>query len=92
MCRFTGINQFIKVDEMSHLIKIVKFEMYPKYELITSHTMKRSFATIYFGKIKTTILMQITGHSRESNFKSYIGGNPNKDTIADIFMECLKRF
>ena len=63
----------------------------PKYELITSHTMRRSFATNYFGKIETPILMEITGHSRESTFLSYIGENPNKDAVADVFKERLRR-
>jgi hypothetical protein len=40
--------------------------------LITSHTTKRSFATNYFEKIETPILMEITGHSRESTFLSYM--------------------
>ncbi len=35
--------------------------------------------------------MEITGHSRESTFLSYIGENPNKDEIADVFMERLRR-
>ena len=48
-------------------------------------------ATNYFGKIETPILMEITGHSRESTFLSYIGENPNKDAVADVFMERLRR-
>ena len=55
--------------------------MYPKYELIASHAMKRSFATNYFGKIETPILMEITGHSRESTFLSYIGRTPIKTEL-----------
>ena len=39
-----------------------------------------------FGKIETPILMQITGHSKESTFLSYIGTQINKDTYADAFM------
>ena len=76
---------------MSSVTKRVEFGMYPKYELITSHTMRRSFATNYFGKIETPILMEITGHSRESTFLSYIGEKPNKDAVADVFMERLRR-
>ena len=53
--------------------------------------MRRSFATNYFGKIETPILMEITGCSRESTFLSYNGENPNKDAIADVFMERLRR-
>jgi hypothetical protein len=33
--------------------------------------MRRSFATYYFEKIETPILMEITGHSRERIFLSY---------------------
>ena len=40
---------------------------------------------------ETPILMEITGHSRESTFLSYIGENPNKDAVADVFMERLRR-
>jgi len=86
-----GIDQVIRGNKMSSVTKSVEFGMYPKYELITSHTMRRSFATNYFGKIETPILMEITGHSRESTFLSYIGENPNKDAVADVFMERLRR-
>ena len=53
--------------------------------------MRRSFETNYFGKIETPILIEITGHSRENSFLSYIGENPNKDAGADVFMERLRR-
>ena len=91
LCRLAGIDQIIEGNKMSSITKKVAFRMYPKYELITSHTIRRSFATNYFGKIETPILMEITGHSRESTFLSYIGENPNKDAVADVFMERLRR-
>lgn len=53
--------------------------------------MRRSFATNYFGKIETPILMEIRGHSRESTSLNYIGENPNKDAVADMFMEGFMR-
>ena len=31
--------------------------------------------------------MQMTGHSKESTFMSYIGRDPNRDSYADSFME-----
>lgn len=74
---------------MSSITNRVKLGMSPKYELIASHAMRRSFATNYFGKIETPVFLKITGHSRESTFLSYIGENPNKDAIADVFMERL---
>ena len=31
--------------------------------------------------------MEMTGHSREATFMSYIGRDPNHDAVADQFME-----
>jgi integrase len=41
--------------------------------LVSSHDLRRSFATNYIGKIPTPILMQITRHSKEITFLSYVG-------------------
>ena len=60
---------------------------FPKYKVISSHDLRRSFATNFFGKIPTPVLMQMTGHSRESTFMRYIGRDPNRDAYADSFME-----
>ncbi|MDM1415055.1 tyrosine-type recombinase/integrase [Myroides odoratimimus] len=51
---------------------------FPKYELITSHIGRRSFATNFYGKIPTTYLIYTTGHSSEAMFLAYIGKS-NKD-------------
>ena len=45
----------------------------PKHDFISSHVCRRSFATNYYGKIPTTILMNITGHGTEKMFLKYIG-------------------
>ena len=49
--------------------------------------MRRSFASNYYGKIETPLLMHITGHSKESTFLTYIGTHQNKDALADLFMK-----
>jgi len=59
----------------------------PKYAFVTSHIMRRSFASNYYGKIETPLLMNINGHSKESIFLSYIGMHQNKDALADLFMQ-----
>ncbi|MDO6813249.1 hypothetical protein [Tenacibaculum soleae] len=48
---------------------------YPKHELITSRTFRRSFATNYYGKIDTSLIMSITGHSTETQLRAYINNN-----------------
>lgn len=64
-----------------------KLDFYPKHELITSHSFRRSFATNYYKKIPTAVLIGITGHSKESLFLSYINQREDKDTNADLFMK-----
>lgn len=49
---------------------------FEKYKLISSHICRRSFATNYYGVIKTPWLIQITGHSTEKMFYNYIGKSP----------------
>lgn len=48
-------------------------ETHPKYELITTHTARRSFATnAYKAGVPTISIMKITGHTRETTFLRYI--------------------
>ena len=54
-------------------IKLNVSGMYNKYELITSHVCRRSFATNFYGRIPTPILMNITAHGTERMFLNYIG-------------------
>ncbi|PTT74108.1 tyrosine-type recombinase/integrase, partial [Chryseobacterium sp. HMWF001] len=45
---------------------------FPKYELMTSHICRRSFATNLYGEIPTPVIMSITGHATETQFLTYI--------------------
>lgn len=47
--------------------------LHAKYELITTHTGRRSFATnLYLGGFPTLNIMKLTGHRTESSFMAYI--------------------
>ena len=46
---------------------------YEKWKVISSHVCRRSFATNFYGRIPTSILMNITAHGTETVFLSYIG-------------------
>jgi len=52
---------------------IVKVGFYPKYELITTHTCRRSFASNLYGKIETALIMRMTGHKSQKQLLEYIG-------------------
>jgi integrase len=57
--------------------------VYPKWELVTSHIGRRSFSSNFYGKIPTTYLIYVTGHSTETMFLNYIGKS-NKDLALEI--------
>jgi len=56
---------------------------YPKWELICSHIGRKSFASNFYGTIPTTYLINVTGHSTEALFLSYIGKS-NKDLAMEL--------
>lgn len=56
----------------------------PKYQLITTHTGRRSFSTNqYLAGFPTTSIMKITGHRTEKAFMKYIKITP-RDTAAKL--------
>ena len=62
----------------------------PKWMFISSHDLRRSFATNHFYKgVPVSLLMQITGHRRESTFFDYIGHKFTKDQQAKAFLNYL---
>lgn len=56
---------------------------FEKWELVTSHIGRRSFATNFYGKIPTSYLIYVTGHSSEIMFLNYIGKS-NKDMALEL--------
>jgi site-specific recombinase XerD len=53
-----------------------------KYQLIQSHTARRSFATnAFLAGISSLEIMRITGHTTESNFLKYIKATPEEVAI-----------
>ncbi len=60
-----------------------EFNIYEKWELVSSHIGRRSFASNFYGAIPTTYLIYITGHSTETEFLKYIGKS-NKDLALEI--------
>jgi hypothetical protein len=56
LCKMAGINELVsgfKNNPKTRRKEIVKA---PKYEFVTSHIMRRSFASNYYGKIETPLL------------------------------------
>jgi site-specific recombinase XerD len=81
IARLANITKTIKARKrIGHRVKSVFIE---KCEILTSHIGRRSFATNFYGKIPTPLLMDATGHSTEQMFLQYI--NPvDKDRILSL--------
>lgn len=68
-----------------------EFGIYPKYELTTSYTLRRSFATNWYLKMEISEIMQITGHTKESQFREYINVREDKEKGARNFAGKAKK-
>ena len=90
VCKIAKLHQKVKGKKQMNISKdplerkVRRVEgMYPKYELVTSHIGRRSFATNHYGKIPTSYLIYVTGHSSEEMFLNYIGKS-NKDMALEL--------
>lgn len=73
VCEAAKINEVITGSKMDNETNRKITGKFPKYELITSHIGRRSFATNHYGKFTNHQIMQVTGHSTERQFLEYIG-------------------
>ncbi|PNW27416.1 phage integrase SAM-like domain-containing protein [Formosa algae] len=60
---------------------------FPKFDLVSSHICRRSFATNHYGKLPTPVIMAVTGHTTEKVFLSYIGktATDNAETLKQFW-------
>ena len=89
VCKLAEINELTKGSklvetETDSKVYRKKTGMYKKFDLVTSHIGRRSFATNFYGQIPTTFLINITNHSSEAMFLNYIGKS-NKDLAKETF-------
>ncbi|WP_194767852.1 site-specific integrase [Tamlana sp. I1] len=98
VCKEAGINDLMKgkkricvapegVKPKKHHFRDLPGE-FEKWELISSHCGRRSFATNYYTKLPTSYLISITNHSTEAQFLSYIQ-KPKKELVFDAYKQLL---
>jgi len=98
--RFKEIGKLAKINNViegkkynNELNRMVKGN-YPKWQLLRTHDLRRTFATNLYGKLSNTIIMAITGHSTEQMLLKYIGKNSIEmaENLADYYKkEDLKK-
>jgi integrase len=85
VCKLVGLNQPTEGYKFDSQSRRKVFGTFPKYELVTTHAFRRSFATNWYGRMETSLIMEITLHSKESQFKEYINLRENKQEKAKDF-------
>ena len=80
------IEQDDKGNYASKGVKRTVKGVFEKWQLVGSHTCRRSFATNLYGKLETAFIMQMTGHTKESTFLAYIG-----KTATDYLLQTANR-
>ena len=75
-----AIKDIARIAKIDHEVTLMKstggervVERYKKWELVCTHTARRSFATnAYKANVPTISIMKITGHTKEATFMKYI--------------------
>jgi integrase len=73
VCKIAEVNYTVKGSKIDSEINRKQSGTFEKWELVTSHIGRRTFATNNYGNIPTSILIYMTGHSTEKMFLEYIG-------------------
>jgi integrase len=89
VAKAANLNELIDGKKYDKDTKRKVFGKYPKHELVTTHTCRRSFATNFYKRIPTTVIMGITGHIKESTFLQYINKPKDRDENAKLFLKYM---
>ena len=82
VCRLSGLNQLVQAKIKDSKTSRYEIKEIPKYKAVSTHIGRRSYATNYYGKINTALLINATGHASESQFLRYVGKTGNHNALA----------
>jgi len=88
ICKLAEINEMVMGNKRNKETNRNEKKLRPKYEYISTHTGRRTFATLHYRIIETPDIMRVTGHKKESTFLQYI--NQNNDDHLDTFIDYYK--
>lgn len=78
IAKLAGLKQQFSGGKMNKETKRKEYGTFEKWELVSSHICRRSFASNFYAETPTALLINITAHSTEKQFLEYIG-KPAKD-------------
>lgn len=89
VCAEAKIEEEVQVYRKDKDTNRYQLKSMPKYDAVSTHIGRRSFATNYYGKINKALLISATGHSSEQQFLKYVGkqGSHNAISLARAMRE-----
>ena len=86
LCELAKIDSLVlkKVKEGNNEI----LKEVPKYKAVSTHTMRRSYASNYYTVIPTALILSVTKHATETQLIKYIG--LTDDDVADAYEKAIK--
>lgn len=83
VCLKVGLTDEVKGTKQNNTTHLKETGRFQKWELIRSHTCRRSFATNHYNKLSNKLIMAVTGHATEKMLLNYIGETEN-DHLEDF--------
>ncbi|GAA4289998.1 phage integrase SAM-like domain-containing protein [Aestuariibaculum suncheonense] len=92
VCKEAGINTAVIHHFKNKETNRYEEKEVPKYDAISTHIGRRSYATNYYGIIPTSLLRSATGHASESQFLRYVGrtGSSNSEFLGSMMLQIEK--
>ncbi len=93
VCRLAKINEKVTAHKKNKKTNRYESKEMEKYKAVSTHIGRRSYATNYYGKIDTSLLIGATGHASEGQFLRYVGktGNQNALSLAKAMRELARQ-
>ncbi len=82
VCKEAGLVEVVDGAKMNSKTNRKEKGSFAKWELVSSHTCRRSFATNLYGHLPNKTIMAVTGHATETQFLQYI--KITNDEFAEI--------
>lgn len=83
ICQICEIDNMVYGKLFDNKLKRKRFGYYKKYQLISSHVCRKSFASNFYGKVDDSVLSAIMGWSKNSNMLNHYN-KVSKQEYAEI--------
>ncbi len=72
LCKVANFTEKVQGSKINSKTKRKEEGVFERWELVSSHICRRSFASNLYGKLENLTIMAITGHQTETQFLKYI--------------------